>query len=431
MRLLNLHTLKFKEFYDPIPPYAILSHRWGKRELTHQSFLRSRGRRLERYDKILGFCAFAKKHIARSWNEQKLVFEDVNLEWGWVDTCCIDKTSSAELSEAINSMFAWYRNAAVCFAYLEDVPSLEHDDAAELIALRQSDWFRRGWTLQELLAPDDVIFCNAEWRVLGHKCAHQGNAGTDLCSRLLYCTASGHRAKYGPSLNTLITETTGIGGEYLCAPLRIFDASIACRMSWAARRNTTRIEDLAYSLLGLFEVNMALLYGEGLQAFLRLQEELIRRSNDQSVFHWFSWDNTAGMFAAHPRSFLESSDVVYSGEISRVSYALSNRGMELRGPMRKIVDVGAGRELFLITLNCGRYNMDIANSGQGGKKRVFIPTTIAVTRLRSQSSNDAMARVHFHDSREIPGAVEDLDDHVIHVCAWDLLYRNASRSYRP
>ena len=181
-------------------------------------------------------------------------------DWVWLDSCCIDKTSSTELSEAINSMFDWYALAEVCYVYLEDV---RHDDdpLAKDSDFRKARWHTRGWTLQELLAPAFVIFMSQEWKPIGTK----------------------------HSLCVPLAERTGISKEYLTREWDIFKAPIARRMSWAANRKTTRIEDEAYCLLGLFSVNMPTLYGEGRQAFRRLQAELVKQSIDTTLFIWGAW----------------------------------------------------------------------------------------------------------------------------------------------
>ena len=175
----------------------------------------------------------------------------------WIDSCCIDKTSSSELSEAINSMYQWYARADVCYAFLADVPA-EEDHRREDSKFRLSRWFTRGWTLQELIAPANVLFLYDDWTFIGSK----------------------------HSLSSLITEITSISYNALLRvePLREF--SVAERLSWAARRTTTRTEDRAYSLLGIFAINMPTLYGEGEGAFRRLQEEIMRRVPDQSLFAW-------------------------------------------------------------------------------------------------------------------------------------------------
>lgn len=238
MRLINSETLLIQEFLseDELPEFAILSHTWGRtgeectlQDMTHPSVSAKPG-----YQKIKLCC------------DQALT---EGLAWAWIDTCCIDKTSTAELSEAINSMFRWYRKAKVCYAYLFDVTTDE--DVAK------SKWFTRGWTLQELLAPRDVRFYSGAWKLLGSKA----------------------------SLKRELSLITGID-EAVLASIHFDSICIARRMSWAANRQTTRTEDKAYSLMGIFGVNMPLLYGEGNKAFLRLQEEILKTSDDHSLFAW-------------------------------------------------------------------------------------------------------------------------------------------------
>ncbi|PIL28781.1 hypothetical protein GSI_08825 [Ganoderma sinense ZZ0214-1] len=175
----------------------------------------------------------------------------------WIDSCCIDKTSSSELSEAINSMYQWYKLAVVCFAFLSDV-SAEDEHDAEDSSFRRSLWFTRGWTLQELIAPGEVHFFSKEWTFIGSK----------------------------HTLAHLINEITNISDTALLHIERLNTFSVAQRLSWAARRETTRVEDQAYSLLGIFDINMPTLYGEGHRAFRRLQEEILRRIPDQTLFAW-------------------------------------------------------------------------------------------------------------------------------------------------
>ncbi|KAI0656703.1 hypothetical protein C8Q70DRAFT_311003 [Cubamyces menziesii] len=188
-------------------------------------------------------------------------------EWLWMDTCCIDKGSSAELSEAINSMFTWYLRSKICLAYLNDVPTCEN--LVERIRhMRASRWFTRGWTLQELIAPaQDVVFLSKDWVKLGTRC--------DLASFLADLT----------QIDRGVLVESGGRQDWHLARLRAI--SVAERMSWAAGRDTTRPEDKAYSLMGLFDVNMPVLYGEGAdKAFRRLQQEIIRDSFDHSIFAW-------------------------------------------------------------------------------------------------------------------------------------------------
>ncbi len=194
--------------------------------------------------------------------------------WVWDDTCCIDKRSSAELGEAINSMFRWYAEAAVCFAYLEDV---EDDCVVQETnsAFRRSVWFTRGWTLQELLAPQLVLFFSRGWKCLGTKVG----------------------------LARLVCGITGIDIEVLTMRRALKHVSVARRMLWAANRKTSRIEDRAYSLLGIFDVSMSTIYGEGSYAFRRLQVKIMKRNSDHTLFAWGdAWrhSDTGGSAPATP-----------------------------------------------------------------------------------------------------------------------------------
>ncbi|KAH7372057.1 hypothetical protein BKA64DRAFT_586878, partial [Cadophora sp. MPI-SDFR-AT-0126] len=171
----------------------------------------------------------------------------------WVDTCCIDKTSSAELQEVICSMYKWYRNAKICYVYLEDYKSRIGTTSGP----SSCRWFRRGWTLQELIAPSSVELYDSKWNLFGTKAS--------LCLQLADITAIDPLVLRGadPTIQT-----------------------VAERMSWASSRSTSRIEDTAYSLMGLFNVFMPMLYGEGSRAFMRLQEEIMKQSEDCTIFAW-------------------------------------------------------------------------------------------------------------------------------------------------
>ena len=228
---------------NDIHHYAILSHTWGAdgEEVTFKDFTEGTGKDKVGYKKI-DFCG---KRAASD-----------GLQYFWVDTCCIDKSSSAELSEAINSMFRWYQNADKCYVYLSDVSTAEHTTNAHLpvtweTAFQKSRWFTRGWTLQELIAPVSVEFFSEEGDRLGSK----------------------------ESLEQQIHETTDIAIEALRGrPLTDFE--IEARFSWANHRKTKRPEDKAYSLLGIFDIHMPLLYGEGQEkALVRLRKKIGKPSN--------------------------------------------------------------------------------------------------------------------------------------------------------
>ncbi|KAI0642336.1 heterokaryon incompatibility protein-domain-containing protein [Trametes meyenii] len=235
-----------------IPEYAILSHVWRDGEQSFQDVMAITTRYTQGYvnpgvhpnlsAKIRGFCTFA---------------HNAGYRWIWIDTCCIDKSSSADLSEALNSMYSWYANADMCFALLDDVRG-EEDPRTPLSTFRRSSWFTRGWTLQELLAPHSVVFLSSQWQSVG----------------------TNH------SLADVIERITGIDQDILTHKRPLSSVSVARRMSWASRRQTRRVEDRAYSLMGIFNVYMPTVYGEGARAFTRLQEEILRQLSDQSIFVW-------------------------------------------------------------------------------------------------------------------------------------------------
>lgn len=272
MRLLNIHSLQFQEFNsDDIPPYIITSHRWfPEGEATYKDILKTKNTESRGYKKIEKFCKFVKNTEDERWS---------GCDWIWIDTCCIDKRSSAEVSESINSMFAWYSRARVCLAYLADVCPLSAGGKAVVSDLEQSEWFRRGWTLQELLAPSCVVFLNQEREVFGEKRSH---------SQTLMDVTSEHPFAWDmvlaytePDLSPFEEEIaiiTGIPEKVLAFRNRYMTESIQERMKWAEFRKTTKPEDMAYALLGLFGVHMPLIYGEGREnAQRRLQEEIKKR----------------------------------------------------------------------------------------------------------------------------------------------------------
>ncbi|KAH8688390.1 heterokaryon incompatibility protein-domain-containing protein [Ilyonectria robusta] len=288
MRLINTTTFELEEYFGSnIPKYAILSHAWGNEEVSFQDWANPT-RRIAKagYLKIDSACRQARGD---------------RLGYLWVDTNCIDKSSSAELTEAINSMFTWYRDARICYVYLEDVPEKNFEN---------SRWFTRGWTLQELLAPSIVNFYDDGWTMLGTK----------------------------QNLATKISNITGIEMNYLVKRNDFTYASVATRMDWISRRKTTREEDMAYCMLGIFDINMPLLYGEGRKAFMRLQEEIIRVSNDHTIFCW-TWDKEIPGFcgtilSVSPLAF--SNSAKYNTQHGRgrpIPYSITNVGLSIRLPI--------------------------------------------------------------------------------------------------
>lgn len=347
MRLINTTTtLTLTSFLLPVsflPPYAILSHTWSPSpddEVTFQEFISLPPHELEKkkekgYAKIKQTCHRAKKS---------------GIDGAWVDTCCIDKSSSVELAEASNSMWGWYRGATVCFAVLGDLEPLpkgmgghglgknasgerwregdgksnvgsgsdagsnvstgsetgsatsSHSQAGRMDHLISHDekvarfkscrWFTRGWTVQELIAPSRIGFYNSKWEFVGEK----------------------------SSLKHVLAEITQINESVLENSALLPTIPVAQRMSWASSRVTTRPEDMAYCLLGIFDVQIPLLYGEGEKAFIRLQEKIVKETNDFSLLAWKTDKKSGtqhqkhwGLLAPSPKEFATCRDIVNWG----------------------------------------------------------------------------------------------------------------------
>ncbi|KAK2758016.1 hypothetical protein FQN54_004422 [Arachnomyces sp. PD_36] len=273
MRLLNTKTVTLEDFFEnETPPYAILSHTWDKEEVTFQDLQGPKSVCANKfgYDKISHTCQQALKD---------------GLDYAWVDTCCIDKSSSTELSEAINSMFRWYEKAVVCYAYLADVPpNSELHGKTSLFA--SSRWFTRGWTLQELLAPGELVFFSSDWTEIANRNDLTSEISTITgIDRSFLLTSNNKDISPNISPNTL-GEDVGSAPWSTSRSGALSRASIAERMSWASTRETTRTEDTAYCLLGIFGIHMPLIYGEGKMAFIRFQEEIMKRYDDHSIFAW-------------------------------------------------------------------------------------------------------------------------------------------------
>ncbi|PSN63688.1 HET-domain-containing protein [Corynespora cassiicola Philippines] len=344
MWLINCRSLELHEFLgSQIPPYAILSHRWEDEEVTFED-IRYSGSMWQRsykkkhgYRKIKECCAMALSHVDGG----------KALEYAWIDTCCINKSSSAELTEAINSMYQWYKDSAVCFAYLSDVhvdsPTFSapassgmwsklnnfENDTRNTDQFTASKWFTRGWTLQELLAPSNMVFFGdhrGSWVRIGTK----------------------------TSLLSFIAKQTGVDTDTLRGQ-DIRQSSVAARMSWMADRTTTREEDMAYCLLGLFDVNMPLLYGEGGKAFIRLQEEIMRNSDDQTLFAWdmdlsprMSKNLLTGLLAESPQQFRNARNCIPLADRETLKpYFMTNRGLQIELPLIKLDGIH-----YLAVLQC-------------------------------------------------------------------------------
>ncbi|KAK3112000.1 hypothetical protein LTR53_012182 [Teratosphaeriaceae sp. CCFEE 6253] len=373
MRLLDTTTLELVEYALP-PPYAILSHCWGADEVTHKDYICvrkdlqyddaqraarpwleervARSREIQArsgYAKILRFCGIAKRD---------------GHAYAWIDTCCIDKRSSAELSESINAMWVWYEKAAICYVHLSDVPLFRSNDKVGWSVFSASRRFTRGWTLGKLLAPKRLSFLAQDWSSIG-ECTKERQQPRMISLDDGVLDLTGH-----------LSQITGISLTHLRSFRRSqsHNYSIAARMSWAAGRQTTKPEGAAYCFLGLFNVNMPLLYGEGKSAFIRLQREILQHSDDQTILAWKTpctapserdprqlWrlcDSTEAL-ALDPSFFRDCGHIIALPEISRrgqvqrltQSLALTNRGLELSVIAAPCLGDMRGRCYFL-RLNC-------------------------------------------------------------------------------
>ncbi|KAI0369072.1 HET-domain-containing protein [Pilatotrama ljubarskyi] len=297
--------------YDVKGGYAILSHVWQEHEQSFNDIQALRSQLA-----TTGFKCSLRVRVSAKIRECCTLAKTHGYDWLWIDTCCIDRSSSAELSEAVNSMYEWYALSQVCYAYLQDVPSADDPHAPDS-TFRRSKWFTRSWTLQELIAPRCVVFLGQDWTVLGTK------------------------ARLAP----LLQDITGIDTDILTFRQELGNVSVARRMSWASCRNATRVEDEAYSLMGLFGVHMPTIYGEGRRAFRRLQEEILKRTSDQTLFAWGnvlpirtapfrerlaygSYHPDNHMFAPSPAAFNQSAAMVPVPMEAAVENAMRTLGIQ-------------------------------------------------------------------------------------------------------
>lgn len=258
MKLLNTRTLQVQQALPQTPHYATLSGLWDG--TSTRSIIPTLAQKQSA-------CATALR---------------LGLEWVWLQSLCIDYSSSAEISECMNSLFGTLRESAVCLVYLEDVLLQAGAPAASEVAgklLRTSRWLQRIWTLPELIASKDIIFFDRNWRQIGTK-------------QLLL-----HELSAATRIDRLVLEDSE----------SLSDFSVGRKMSWASACSYDREEDLAYALIGLFGISMMILYGEGHRAFFRLQEEILKITDDASLFCWQAGPDAAhayrGLFAHFPAEF--------------------------------------------------------------------------------------------------------------------------------
>lgn len=293
MRLINVDTHALENFGPSTltPPYAILSHTWSTEEVSFADWQADPSEHEGKlgYAKAVEACRQAQQD---------------GLNYVWVDTCCIDKANNTELSESINSMYKWYELAKVCYVHLADVQveaaesdgmlpadSAHTSTTSTLRDLRRCRYFSRGWTLQELLAPHTVRFYASNWTFLG---------------------------ELEGKLAQVISKRTGIDVLLLTHHKKLDDFSIPQKLSWASLRETTRVEDRAYSLLGLLHVSLDMRYGEGDRAFYRLQQEILKQPHGLSVLAWLYTDDKrpTDLLASSPDDFADSSDMIFDASMS-------------------------------------------------------------------------------------------------------------------
>lgn len=329
MWLIDTTSLRLEEVVDLQDcKYAILSHTWEEDEVEFQEMLAE-----SRPARILKKAGFLK--IKKTCE----VAKEKGYTYAWVDTCCIDKTSSAALSEAINSMFHWYKESSLCLAYLSDlqVNNFELPESQTSEFMKDCLWFTRGWTLQELIGPEELDFYDQEWNFRGSK----------------------------KTLRYELSKITGIDVDILEDSELLPTIPVGQRMSWAAHRRTTRVEDIAYCLFGIFGVNMPMIYGEGKNSFLRLQEEIAKSTNDLTLFAWTSQNESGvdrrpthssqqgkdlrGILAQSPSEFVDCGRLKMIRE--RVApikeFAMTNNGLRIE----TVLGSSPGKE-YVFALDC-------------------------------------------------------------------------------
>ncbi|KAG2151687.1 uncharacterized protein EDB93DRAFT_270055 [Suillus bovinus] len=229
--------------------WVMLSHRWERKEpLLHDI-----------QDKVI----YDLDPVGTIVKLQKFckVAHNAGYRWAWSDTCCIDQNNNVELQQSVNSMFVWYHYSALTVIYLSDVPH-----SSKSGALANSIWNTRGWTVQEFLAPKIVIFYQADWTP--------------------YLNNFSHNHKQSLNIMDELEHSTGINARAL-VDFRPGTRDVREKLRWASNRDTTREEDIAYSLFGIFDVTLPVIYGEKRQKALgRLLQEIIAHSGDITALDW-------------------------------------------------------------------------------------------------------------------------------------------------
>ncbi|KAG2040917.1 heterokaryon incompatibility protein-domain-containing protein [Suillus americanus] len=292
--------------------YAIMSHRWlDDMEPTYKEVEEGTATG-PGYEKLKKFCEKARQY---------------GMEFAWSDTCCIDKSSSTELDESIRSMFRWYSNSAICIVHLAQSETIEH--------ITDDEWMKRGWTLQELLAPDQIKLFNMHWIPMTDDRNDKSIRRTEVMKTL--------------------GRTTGISHDDLCG-FRPGTSEVDKQMTWAAKRKTTRVEDVAYSLMGIFDVSLQIAYGEGGdRAFCRLIEAIMQ-AGDASVLNWkgkAATHHTSRAIPRSPQNFVGYRNLEFGN--MRLEMTMTNLGLRMPLvilPLNFCSSMSVQQGTFRLTLNC-------------------------------------------------------------------------------
>ncbi|RYP36841.1 hypothetical protein DL767_003231 [Monosporascus sp. MG133] len=384
MRLLHAKSLALHDFPndDQIPEYAILSHTWGGNgdEVTIKdlSGWTPLYKRKPGWAKIKGCC--------------KQAVTD-GIEYVWIDTCCMDRSNRSQeaVGDEIQSIWKYYSGARVCYAHLADVQASPETTADSPDSdFWRSRWFTRGWTVPELLAPIFVRFYDVSWKYLGSKA----------------------------ELSRIIEGITGIGAHVLRDPGEVKRQSVACRMSWVSTRETSREEDIAYCLLGIFGVKMPIDYGEGRRnAFIRLQYHILRSSKDLSLFTWgynlplggTHGNCSVGMLAETPSAFEHCGQVEPVSSSAEPSFEVTASGLQFRLPMQ--IDEPTGTALLNLECAIGDYYLVLPLNRSPTTRKEFErtpygkPTLVHRSKLATFSTRPVNTQL-INRSRSISAQIE-------------------------
>ncbi|KDR70924.1 hypothetical protein GALMADRAFT_813202 [Galerina marginata CBS 339.88] len=359
-----------KDFLRESTKFAILSHRWSNDEMTFQDLLklsRITGQGINSYtqqqkldkiqltsaeviDKLVELSGGQTRslqeppllsqltaflpHIPHCTGLVKLVnfcalaLNSHHCNLAWIDTCCIDKTSSAELDEAIRSMFRWYRGSAICIIHLADTETKDWPGSTETPDL----WFSRGWTLQELLAPPIVKFYSSRWKEFTTASNDKSDEPFTSVIRSPRQDTEYYDHYKDKSMVDWLSEVTKVPAKDLLH-FRPGLSNLRQRLAWSSSRLTTRVEDMAYCLLGIFNVNLSIAYGEGDMSYYRFQRAIMEQSNDRGLFQWYGHPSTlSSMLAKEPKCFSSDRQPIDTDAVTSLvdpTFMLTNHGLRL------------------------------------------------------------------------------------------------------